>query len=42
MAELSNNRLILGVASGDRPSEYPLFNVDYAARGQLLEKLLRC
>ncbi|RTE65432.1 LLM class flavin-dependent oxidoreductase [Amphritea opalescens] len=34
-AELSHNRLILGVASGDRPSEYPLFGVNYASRGQL-------
>lgn len=40
MAELSNNRLILGVASGDRPSEYPLFNVDYAARGQLFREAI--
>jgi luciferase-type oxidoreductase len=40
MAELSSNRLILGVASGDRPSEYPLFNVDYAARGQLFREAI--
>lgn len=31
--ELSDGRLLLGVASGDRPMEYPLFNVDYNQRG---------
>lgn len=31
---LSGDRLLLGVASGDRPSEYPLFAVDYQSRGQ--------
>jgi len=33
---LSNGRLLLGVASGDRPSEYPLFNLehDYEQRGE--------
>lgn len=31
---LSNNRLLLGVASGDRPIEYPIFNVDHATRGE--------
>ena len=30
---LSNDRLILGVASGDRPVEYPLFDVDFDSRG---------
>lgn len=35
VAQLSNNRFILGVASGDRPSEYPLFGVDYQQRGAL-------
>lgn len=33
--ELSNGRLLLGVASGDRPMEYPLFGVDYDQRGAL-------
>ncbi|MGB3125830.1 MAG: TIGR03571 family LLM class oxidoreductase [Pseudomonas sp.] len=33
--ELSNGRLLLGVASGDRPMEYPLFGVDYEQRGAL-------
>ncbi|MDP5253805.1 MULTISPECIES: TIGR03571 family LLM class oxidoreductase [unclassified Vibrio] len=32
--QLSNNRLILGVASGDRPSEYPVFEADFNRRGQ--------
>ncbi|MBK5344140.1 LLM class oxidoreductase [Pseudomonas sp. TH49] len=31
--ELSEGRLLLGVASGDRPVEYPLFGVDYDQRG---------
>lgn len=31
---LSGGRLILGVASGDRPEEYPAFNIPYAARGE--------
>lgn len=31
---LCGDRLLLGVASGDRPVEYPLFDVDYAARGE--------
>lgn len=30
---LSGGRLILGVASGDRPEEYPAMNVDFEARG---------
>lgn len=31
--DLSNGRLILGVASGDRPEEYPAMNIDFASRG---------
>lgn len=31
---LSNGRLILGVASGDRPVEYPLLGIDFDNRGQ--------
>ncbi|MGY2171547.1 LLM class oxidoreductase [Pseudomonas gingeri] len=31
---LSGGRLLLGVASGDRPMEYPLFGVDYQQRGE--------
>ncbi|KVN54577.1 TIGR03571 family LLM class oxidoreductase [Burkholderia sp. BCCIQ04A] len=31
--ELSRGRLLLGVASGDRPVEYPLFGRDFASRG---------
>ena len=30
---LSNGRLILGVASGDRPQEYPAMNIHYEDRG---------
>lgn len=31
---LSRGRLILGVASGDRPEEYPAMNLNYANRGE--------
>jgi len=31
--ELSNGRLILGIASGDRSQEYPAMNKNYAERG---------
>ncbi|MBB6430331.1 LLM class oxidoreductase [Algisphaera agarilytica] len=31
---LSGGRLILGVASGDRPDEYPALNIPYDSRGQ--------
>ena len=31
---LSNGRLILGIASGDRPDEYPAFRQNHANRGQ--------
>ena len=32
---LSDGRLIMGVASGDRPTEYPAMNIDFDKRGQL-------
>ncbi|MEM1407121.1 MAG: LLM class oxidoreductase [Bacteroidota bacterium] len=32
---LSEGRMILGVASGDRPQEYPAMNIDFENRGQL-------
>ncbi|WP_417455259.1 LLM class oxidoreductase [Kiloniella sp.] len=32
--QLSNGRLILGVASGDRPDEYPAINIPFALRGE--------
>ena len=38
--QLSNNRLILGVASGDRPIEYPLFDVDFKSRGETFRQSL--
>jgi len=38
--ELSNNRLILGVASGDRPSEYPVFDVDFNNRSEVFRNSL--
>lgn len=31
---LSNGRLVLGVASGDRPEEYPALKQDFASRGE--------
>jgi len=31
--QLSGNRLLMGVASGDRPVEYPLFGRDFPGRG---------
>ncbi|SEK51268.1 LLM class flavin-dependent oxidoreductase [Pacificibacter marinus] len=33
---LSEGRFILGIASGDRPVEYPLMGFDYEARGATL------
>lgn len=33
---LSGGRLVLGVASGDRPVEFPAFGVDHAARAELV------
>ncbi|MEI5638944.1 MULTISPECIES: TIGR03571 family LLM class oxidoreductase [unclassified Pseudoalteromonas] len=38
--KLSNNRLILGVASGDRPIEYPLFGVEFETRGEQFRQSL--
>ena len=32
--QLSNGRLVLGVASGDRPSEYPAMQFDFENRGE--------
>lgn len=32
---LSNGRLVLGLSSGDRPSEYPLFDIDFDNRGDI-------
>lgn len=32
--QLSNGRLILGVASGDRPEEYPALNAPFSLRGE--------
>jgi len=31
---LSNGRLILGIASGDRPEEYPALNIPFQSRGE--------
>ncbi|MFA0812695.1 LLM class flavin-dependent oxidoreductase [Microbulbifer epialgicus] len=36
--QISGGRLILGVANGDRPDEYPAMNVSYQERGKLLRE----
>lgn len=33
--QLSDGRMILGVASGDRPDEYPAMGIDFESRGEL-------
>ena len=38
---LSDGRLVLGVASGDRPEEYPAFGVDGDDRGELFRESVR-
>ena len=38
LQNLSNNRLILGVASGDRPIEYPAFNKDVNNKSALFRE----
>jgi luciferase-type oxidoreductase len=38
--QLSQGRLLLGVASGDRPVEFPAFGVDPEQRGQLFREYL--
>ena len=35
LQQLSNGRIILGVASGDRPMEYPAFNRDISTKSEL-------
>ncbi|MEL7448298.1 MAG: LLM class oxidoreductase [Pseudomonadota bacterium] len=35
---LSNGRLILGIASGDRPDEYPALNLPFEKRGELFRE----
>jgi luciferase-type oxidoreductase len=37
---LSDGRLVLGVASGDRPVEFPAYGVDYQARGEIFAEAL--
>ena len=36
--QLSDGRLILGIASGDRYEEYPAMNINYEARGELFRE----
>ncbi|MFF9024767.1 TIGR03571 family LLM class oxidoreductase [Streptomyces eurythermus] len=38
---LSGGRFVLGLASGDRPVEYPLFGEDFHARGELFRQGVR-
>lgn len=33
--QLSNGRLIMGIASGDRPSEYPAMNIEFERRSEM-------
>ncbi|GJM00677.1 MAG: N5,N10-methylene tetrahydromethanopterin reductase [Methyloligella sp.] len=35
---LSDGRLILGIASGDRPEEYPALNIPFETRGELFRE----
>jgi len=37
---LSGGRLVLGIASGDRPVEYPAFNIDFDTRGERFRETL--
>ena len=39
--QFSNGRFILGVASGDRPEEYPAMNISYAQRGESFRESFR-
>ena len=39
--QLSDGRLVLGVASGDRPPEFPAFGVDEEERGELFRESVR-
>ncbi|WHI49281.1 LLM class flavin-dependent oxidoreductase [Microbulbifer sp. MLAF003] len=36
--QISGGRLILGIANGDRPEEYPAMNVSYQERGKLFRE----
>ncbi|MCZ4265426.1 TIGR03571 family LLM class oxidoreductase [Erythrobacter sp. G21629-S1] len=38
--ELSNHRFVMGIASGDRPVEYPLMSIDFESRGDRLRESL--
>lgn len=37
--QLSGGRLLLGLSSGDRPSDYPLFGIDADSRGERLREV---
>src|SRR4051812_38923994 len=39
--QLTGGRLVLGVATGDRPVEFPAFGIDYENRGALFRENLR-
>lgn len=38
---LSQGRLVLGIASGDRPAEYPAYALDHASRGERFRQTLQ-
>lgn len=33
--QLTDGRVVIGMSSGDRPSEYPVFGIDFETRGEL-------
>ncbi|WP_232371763.1 LLM class oxidoreductase [Leptospira ainazelensis] len=39
--QLSGGRLVLGVASGDRPVEYPILGIDFEKRGEIFRDYFR-
>lgn len=39
--QLSEGRLIMGIASGDRPTEYPAMAIDFEKRGELFREAYR-
>ncbi len=39
--QLSAGRVVLGIASGDRPVEYPAFGIDFASRGERFRETLK-
>ncbi len=40
--QLSGGRLVLGIASGDRPVEFPAYGIDHDARGERFAETVAC